>query len=52
MTGFYRSNHPDNTSDLISLLERARCCASVPEFSDQRERCEFALWGDFMNTCV
>ena len=50
ITGFYRLNPPDNISDAISLLERARCCNSTPEFSDQDGTCETVFWGDSSDT--
>ena len=44
ITGFYRLNPPDNTSDPISLLEQAKCCSSIPEFSSQHGTCINADW--------
>ena len=44
VTGFYRLNPPDNTSDPISLLEQSRCCSSIPEFSSQHGTCINADW--------
>ena len=49
ITGFYRSNSPDNTSDPISLLEQARCCSSIPEFSGQDGTCIDANWWDSLD---
>ena len=39
ITGFYRLNPPDNTSDPISLLKQAGCCSSTAEFSGQDGKC-------------
>ena len=44
ITGFYRLNPPDNTSDPISLLEQARCCSAIPEFRGQDGTCTSANW--------
>ena len=51
ITGLYRVNPPDNTSDPIPLLEQARCC-SIPEFSDQDGTCKNADWRNSLNKCV
>ena len=50
ITGFYRLNPPDSTSDPISLLERARCCNSTPEFSNQDGTCTTVYWGESLDT--
>ena len=44
ITGFSRLNPPDNTSDPISLLEQARCCSAILEFSSQHGTCEKFDW--------
>ena len=44
ITGFYRLNPPDDTSDPISLLEQAKCCSSTPEFSGQDGKCSEISW--------
>ena len=44
ITGFSRLNPPDNTSDPISLLEQARCCSAIPEFSGHHVKCIWADW--------
>ena len=49
ITGFYRLNPPDNTSDPISLVKQARCCNSAPEFSDQEGTCKTIYWGDSLD---
>ena len=50
ITGFYRLNPLDNTSDPISSLERAICCNSTPEFSDQDGTCKTVYWRDSLDT--
>ena len=52
ITGFYRSNSSNNTSDPISSLEQARCCNSTPEFSGQNGTCIRADWRNSLERCV
>ena len=44
ITGFYRSNPPDSSSDRISSLQQARCDNSTAEFRDQNGRCKLVDW--------
>ena len=52
IAGFYRLNPPGNTKDPISLLEQARCCSAILEFSDQHGICEYTSWRDSLGTYV
>ena len=52
ITGFYRLNPPDNTSDPISLLEQARCCSAIPEFRGKDGTCIWANWRHSLDRCV
>ena len=50
ITGFYRLKPPaDDTKDPISLLEQARCCNSLPEFSGEDRKCESVNWKNSLN---
>ena len=52
ITGFYRSNPPESSNDLISLLEQAKCCNSTPEFSGQKGKCTEGLWRSSLDLYV
>ena len=52
ITGFYRLNPPDNTSDPISLLEQVRCCSATLEFNGHHITCTEAHWQHSLDRCV
>ena len=52
ITGFYRLNSPDNTSDPISLLEQVRCCSATLEFNGHHIPCTEAHWQHSLDRCV
>ena len=52
ITGFSRLNYSDNTRDPISLLEQARCCSAIPEFSSQHGTCKDVDWRHSLDRCV